>query len=529
MTTLCATFQATVAAHPDVVALRAVGDERGITYREYGERVQRIATGLHALGVRAGDTVGLMLRNRPEFSLVDMAILHLGAVSFSVYNTSSAEQLAYLFGNAGNRVVITEEEFADTVRTVASVDQFILIENLDELENTPSDLNFEASWKAVQPEDLLTIIYTSGTTGPPKGVELTHANIVANSAAERDILVLPAGSRVLSYLPSAHAFDRIGMGYVAIDQALELISLADAKQLGPALVATQPHLVAGVPRVWEKLHTALLAGIAAHPNREVIEAAIESGDDEVLGRLRAVVGLDQTRYAVVGAAPSAPHMLEFFAKIGLPLLEGWGMTESSCVSTFNRPGSHRFGTVGTAVRGIEIRLDTDGEVLLRGPQVMRGYRSDPERTAEVLTADGWLRTGDIGSLADGYLSIVDRKKDLIINAAGKNMSPANIEATVKGASPLIDQVVCIGDRRPYNVALIVLDPVATQGKPDLDTEIAAAIDQANARLSRVEQIKRFTVLHHEWLPDSDELTPTSKLKRKPIAAKYADLIDQLYA
>ncbi|RJQ77694.1 long-chain fatty acid--CoA ligase [Pseudonocardiaceae bacterium YIM PH 21723] len=567
---MCASFQATVAAHPEVTALRIAGEPQGLTYREYGERVRRIAVGLAGLGVRHGDTVALMLRNRPEFNLVDMAILHLGATAFSIYNTSSPEQMEYLFGNGGNRVVVTEREFLDRVLEVRSrtgIELLISVDGgdgavpLDKVETTSGDLDFEASWRAVRPEDLLTIIYTSGTTGPPKGVELTHANVVANSEIEAGLLRPAVGARLLSYLPSAHALDRIGINYFAASAGLELNIVRDPREVNAALLQVRPVMMAGVPRIWEKLQAIMEAAVAAEPDpakQAAIHEAIELGrtvvrsqqarlttgsdgpgpellrrfemaEQQVLRPLRAVAGLDQTRITLLGAAPSAPHMLEFFAAVGLPLLEAWGMTELTCLSTINSPEAPRFGTVGRPMPGIEVKLAEDGEVLARGRTMMRGYRHDPERTAETIGSDGWLRTGDLGVLEDGHLRIIGRKKELIINSSGKNMSPVNIECAIKGASPLIGQAICIGDRRPYNVALIVLDPQLAPLYPEPEREIASAVHRANTRLSRVEQIKRYLVLDTEWQPDSDELTATSKLRRTPIAEKYAEQIEQLYA
>ncbi|WP_372411583.1 long-chain fatty acid--CoA ligase [Streptomyces luteireticuli] len=587
-TTVCEAFQATVAARPDAVALRTPGDGQRITWGEYGRRVRRIAAGLAALGVRRGDLVALMLRNRPEFHLADMAVLHLGAIPFSVYNTSSAEQLRYLFGHAGATVLITEETFLDRVRSVRGhtglrhligvdgADEDVL--SLEQVETLDGGLDFEASWRSVRPEDLLTVIYTSGTTGPPKGVEITHANQLAMYGARQRVNPLRPGDTTLSYLPSAHAVDRLITHYSAVASGTQITSLADASQLAPALRETRPTLFVGVPRVWEKFRAALLAGIAAEPDgarRAAVLGAIETGrarvraeraaltgpgpgpdagllarharaEEEVLAPLRALLGMDRLRTAAAGAAPCAPAVLEFFTALGVPVREGWGMTELSGLSSLDPPDASRPGTVGRALPGVELKLAGDGELLARGPVVMRGYRNAPERTAEVIDAEGWLHTGDIATIdGDGYVSIVGRKKELIINAAGKNMSPAVIESAVKSAGPLIGQCVCVGDGRPYNVALIVLDPDAraafarAHGLPDaspaaLATDprvreaVAEAVDQGNARLSRVEQIKRFAVLPVDWLPDSDELTPTMKLRRRAIAEKYAGQINALY-
>jgi long-subunit acyl-CoA synthetase (AMP-forming) len=293
----------------------------------------------------------------------------------------------------------------------------------------------------------------------------------------------------------------------------------------PALAQIRPTVWLAVPRIWEKLMASLTAGGVVDPH---------GLSREERAALRAKLGLDRASALVSGAAPITIEVLEYFAALDMEILEGWAMSETGCIGTINRPGHVRVGTVGTAAPGVDLRLADDGELLVRGKNVMVGYRGDPAQTVDAFWGDGWLRTGDIAEIdADGYVTIVDRKKELIINAAGKNMSPANIEQVVKSSHPLIGQVAVIGDRRPYNVALIVLDPDAADGRSATDADVqeavTKAVDEANARLARVEQIKRFTLLPDDWLPGGDELTPTMKLKRKPIAEKYAREIEAMYA
>jgi long-chain acyl-CoA synthetase len=401
--------------------------------------------------------------------------------------------------------------------------------------------------------------------------------MLAELAATSRLLPVRPGDRCVSYLPSAHVADRWLTHYPSLVFGAQITCVADLGQLAAALLDTRPTVWGAVPRVWEKLKGALEAGIAAEQDpatAAALRSAIEVGRrkvraeqaaaagggagpdrdllaeyeaaDEVLSTLRATLGLELVRWSVAGAAPIAVDVLELFAAIGLEICEGWGMSELSCFATLNPPGRARFGTVGTPLSGLEVALADDGELLVRGPTVMRGYRGEPDKTAEALDSEGWVRTGDVADIdADGYVRIVDRKKELIINAAGKNMSPANIEAKLKAASALIGQAVAIGDRRPYNVALIVLDPeacaahAAAAGLPDgsvaalsrdprIAAEVAGAVERANRQLARVEQIKRHTILSDEWLPGGDELTPTMKLKRKPIAERYRDEIDALY-
>jgi long-chain acyl-CoA synthetase len=543
---LCEAFQNTVAASGDLVALRTPGGGLEITWREYGERVRGIAAGLAALGVRRGDAVGIMLLNRPEFALVDTAALHLGATPFSIYNTSSPEQIAYLFGNAGNTVVVTEQAFVDRIRAAGvGIETIICVDgevegtvSLADLEQREDEgFDFEASWRAVTPDDVLTLIYTSGTTGPPKGVELTHAGMLAQLRMVEAVLPAEPGERLASYLPSAHIADRWASHYTSMAFGCTVTYVPDPRAIAAALGDIRPTLWGAVPRVWEKIKAALESKGVTDP------AALP--DDHKAGVL-ALLGLSEVKWSVSGAAPIAPEVLEYFAALGLPICELWGMSELSCCATINPIDDIRVGTVGKALPGVELQLAEDGELLVRAETVMRGYRNAPDKTAEVIDADGFLHTGDIATIDDdGYVRIVDRKKELIINAAGKNMSPANIEQVVKASSPLIGQAVVIGDRRPYNVALLVLDPdaatayAAKAGLPDgsaktlaedavVGEQIAAAVAAANERLSRVERVKRYRVLPVDWEPGGDELTPTMKLKRKPIGEKYAAEIEALY-
>jgi long-chain acyl-CoA synthetase len=367
---------------------------------------------------------------------------------------------------------------------------------------------------------------------------------------------------MISFLPSAHIADRWAGLYAQMFYGNCVFCCPDPRQMVAYSIEVKPTVWGGVPRIWEKLKAAIEIGIAAEADeakREATVAAIELGrrrarahvdggapaeletewkraDEQVLSRIRAMLGLDQVESFVVGAAPTPPEVLEFFLALGIEIRETWGMSETTAITTLNPPGKARVGTVGPPIPNTEVKLAEDGEVMVRGPQVMVGYRNLPEKTAEALTDDGWLLTGDIGEFDEqGYLRIVDRKKELIINAAGKNMSPANIEAKLKAASTLIAQAVAIGDNRPYNVALIALDPesLAARGAaaddPAVAKEIAEAVEAANARLSRVEQIKRYKLLSGEWQPGGEELTPTMKLKRRPIERKYENEIEALYA
>ncbi len=571
---MCEAFQLTAEEWAESPALRFKDSDFEASWKDYAEAVRKRAGGLAKLGVKRGDTVGFMLVNRPALHLTDAAAMHLGATCFSVYNTSSPEQVEYVVRDAGNKVIVTEQAFLETVlaarEAVESVEHVVVIDGeapegtiaIGELEAMGDpDFDFEATWRAVEPSDVLCLIYTSGTTGPPKGVQLTHHNMVSVWRACDEVQQTTPGGRMISYLPSAHIADRWAGIYAQMIYGSCVYCCPDPRQMVAYSIEVKPTVWGGVPRIWEKLKTAIEIGITAEPDeakREATAAAIELGrqraralmdggapaeleaewkqaDEQVLSTIRAMLGLDQVESFVVGAAPTPPEVLEFFLALGIEIRETWGMSETTAITTLNPPGGVRVGTVGPPIPNTEVKLAEDGEVMVRGPQVMAGYRNLPEKTAEALSEDGWLLTGDVGEFDEaGYLRIVDRKKELIINAAGKNMSPANIEAKLKAATPLIAQAVAIGDNRPYNVALIALDPEslaargATADDPAIAAEIARAVEAANERLARVEQIKRFKILSGEWSPGGEELTPTMKLKRRPIERKYEAEIEALY-
>ena len=539
-TTLCEAFQTAVATRGDARAL--VDSESGEqwSWAEAGRDVHRIAGGLAGLGVSKGDTVALALRNRPQFNLVDAAAFHLGATPWSIYLTSAREQIRRLLAQARSKVVVAEADLLPRLRAAAAgtdIEHIIDVEQLDALPEPPDGFDFASRWRDVEPDTPLTIIWTSGTTGHPKPVELTHHSMLHLLDAITNVTGVQPGGRLLSYLPSAHVADRWSAHGWWMTLGAEMTCVRDIANLMATTAQVHPTIWGSVPRVWEKLRAALEAQGIAEPARL---------PEEARHAVRTKLGLDQVEILIVGAAPLAPETLCYFEDLGLPICEIWGMSETSGILTANPPGARRIGTVGLPLPGVELRLAEDGEVFARGPMLMSGYRDQPELTAQTIV-DGWLRTGDVGVLDDdGYLSIIDRKKELIINSGGKNMSPLAIEEVLKTAGPLIGQVCAVGDRRPYNVALLVLDADALctwaveHGKAQLDyaslsrdPQVLRAVDKeveaGNARLSRIEQIKAWQLMDADWLPDSDELTPTMKLKRRPIAEKYADLIDSLYA
>jgi long-chain acyl-CoA synthetase len=577
-------FEATASRLGDDLAIRDEARGRELSWREVRALAGRLAGGLAKLGLTKGDTLALMLNNRWEFIPTDLAAVALGGVPFSIYQTSSPEQIEYVVSDAGARIAVVEgaflEQFERARQNLPDLEHLIVIDgeggdhSFAELEEMDPEFDPSATNDEVGPDDLLTLIYTSGTTGPPKGVQLTNRNLMGLVGGVERIIEIPErGGKVISWLPGAHIAERGANYYLPVIRGLSVTICPDPRKVVEFLPQVKPTWFFAVPRIWEKLKAGLEASLAAMPDEQreaaqkgldaalekvrleqageevpdEVAAAVAQADEQLFSRLRAGLGLDEINGVHVGAAPTPPEVLEFFHAIGIEVGELWGMSETCGVATCNPPEGVKLGTVGPPVPGIEIKLADDGEVLVRGDSVMPGYRNLPDKTAEAIDDDGWLATGDIGELdSDGYLKIVDRKKELIINAAGKNMSPANIEAKLKASSPLIGQAIAIGDRRPYNVALITLDPDFAPGwaaKEGLDgdslAELASneqvisavqqGVDEANSKLSRVEQIKKFTLLDTDWTPGGDELTPTMKLKRKPIADKYAAEIEELYS
>ncbi|MGV9949384.1 AMP-binding protein [Rhodococcus aetherivorans] len=579
--TICSVFDRTVTNHPDQRALSTPDGSESYTYREYRTAVRDVAAALYGLGVRRGDVVLMMFENRPDFHIVDLAAVHLGAATCSVYNTAPPRDIEHILDDCSPKVAVCEPKFVTTLQTTIGGriplvstgepggEGYLALGQLDRSEH----FDFDAAWRAVHPDDVLTLIYTSGTTGTPKGVELTHRSMIADVFLAAERLEMRPGDRVPSAMPMAHAAQRWGTHYNGVAFGLDVVTIADVQQLVPGLQTIQPEIWGTVPRVLEKIVAGLSAKFAAERDeakRTAIAGALAVGEQVVLMRresgelpeelaaqyekakpvldgILAALGLTHLRWLVVGAAPTPPHVLLFMEALGLQIVEVWGMTELGAVATINPVGQQRAGTVGPPLRGVEVRIDKDGEVLVRGPIQMKGYHNDPARTADTVDGDGWLHTGDIGELDDeGYLRIVDRKKELIVTASGKNISPQRVEATIKSESPLIGSAVALGDARPFIAALIVLDPdvAAARAKsldlpdddlqivaahPDIVAEIDGAIDRANTQLARIEQVKRYSIIADVWMPGGPELTPTMKLRRRPIAEKYGNVIDHLYA
>jgi len=585
--TVASRWLETVATHPDLVALRAKDGDGWVetTFAQLADQVARTAAGLRSLGVGPGDRVVLMMRNIPEFHVVDLAAVLCGATPISIYNSSAPDQVAYLVGHSKARVAVVEDMgFADRFTPVRDrlpdLEHLVLLSDPQDLAgddivpgraltdgHEPVDL--QAAAAEITPEMLATVIYTSGTTGPPKGVMLTHRNIVWTVQGYLDLVGIdPAGFRAISYLPMAHIAERMVTHYMAGLGGFEVTTCPD-----PALVATyarevHPQTMFGVPRVWEKIHAGVQAALAADPEAkarfdEAVAAATpiverrtagtatdeddatwQFLDDVAFRNVRTLIGLDAVEFAVTGAAPIPPELITWFRAIGVPMSEVYGLSETTGPMTWD-PYDVRVGSVGRAFPGVEVFLADDGEVLCRGGNVFAGYLDDPEKTAAALDPDGTFHSGDIGVIdGEGFLRIIDRKKELIITAGGKNVSPANLEAALK-TIPAVGQACTVGDQRPFVAALIVLDPEVAPawfaergieagslaelaGDERAQAELQRAVEDVMTRFSNAERVKKVALLADEWEPDSEELTPTSKLKRRSILAKYGDRIDALY-
>jgi long-chain acyl-CoA synthetase len=586
--TVATRFLATAREHGDAVAIRWRDDDGAWhewTFADYLDRVARVAAAYRDLGVGLGDRIVLMLRNSPEFHVLDMAALFVGATPISIYNSSSPDQIAYLVNHSQACLGIVEdagfyERFHKVRDQLPHLRTLGVVRDPDGrvagdgptweslLAHEPVDVDEAAS--VAQPDDLVTVIYTSGTTGPPKGVMISHLNVCWTIESLREAIPLDGyiGKRLVSYLPMAHIAERLTSHYQQAAFGFEVSCCPDPSLVAQYLGEVRPHVFFGVPRVWEKIHAGVTAALAADPEKErpfneAVEAAmplvekIDWGtateeevatwrflDDVAFSQVRALIGLDRVEAAITSAAPITADLLAWYRAIGIPLAEMYGMSESSGPMTFT-PDRVKPGWVGPGIPGCEVRLDDDGELICRGGNVFVGYLDDPEATAATLI-DGWLHSGDIGEVDEnGYFRIVDRKKELIITAGGKNISPANLEAALK-MIPLVGQAFAVGDGRPYVAALVVLDPDVVPGwaqregigfatlaelaeHPRVVEEIERGLVEVMEPFNQAERVKRVKVLGEEWLPDSDLLTPTAKLKRRGIMARYQQEIEALYA
>jgi long-chain acyl-CoA synthetase len=576
--------------HPERAAIRYKheGEWRDVSYAQFADIVEEIGLGLIDLGVQAGERVCILANTRPEWSYADMAITATGAVVVPIYQTNSPEECLWVISDSGATAIVCEDdeqltkiaEIRDQVpnlRTIVAMDPSpgeppipaITLEEVRERGRTRDAVELQARRDAVKPEDPFTFIYTSGTTGPPKGCVLSHGNYASMMQMLRGVGQIEDDEVIYLYLPLAHAFALlIQLGAFDLGATIAYFG-GDTKQIVGELMEVKPTYLPSVPRIFEKIYTLANATIEAKPPEEREQAVkaialgmkvrelqakdepvppelmgpFEEADEQLFKNVRAIFG-GNVRHAVTGAAPIAKEILEFFWAAGVPVLEGYGMTETATAATVCTVEDHKFGTVGRPFPGVEVKIAEDGEVLIKGPNIFQGYHNNADASFGSIE-DGWLHTGDLGSVdEDGYLSITGRKKDIIITAGGKNITPANLENDLKQCR-WISQAVMHGDQRPYPVVLITLDEeeIATYARehnlPE-DTSklceessvremIGEQVERANRRYAPVEQVKKFVILPHDLTQETGELTPTLKVKRNVVATKYADVLDALYA
>jgi long-chain acyl-CoA synthetase len=525
---------------------------REVSWQEAGERVGVLARALRAHGVGKGDAVAVLSRTRLEWILLDWAIMSVGAVVVGLYPTNTARECAYVLGHSEAVLAFAEDdEQREKLESIRSeLPQLRELVGFDELPGFAGD-GGEA--EPVGEDDLATLIYTSGTTGAPKGCMLTHKNL-ASAAMRVRTHVEGTSDVVLLFLPMAHSFARI-CHHASAFHGGTVALVADVARVPEALQVVRPTILPAVPRVYEKIHanavgeiersggarraigrSALRVGARASAARRAgrelpfpLRAQLAIADRLVYSKVRERLG-GRLRLGVSGAAPLAVDVLEFFHSLNMLVIEGYGLTETASSLSVNDPDEYRFGTVGRAVEGAEIRIADDGEILVRSDTVFAGYYKDPDATAAAFTDDGFFRTGDVGELDEnGWLKITDRKKDLIITAGGKNIAPQNLENALK-SSRFVSQALVVGDRRPYVAALVTLDPAEVAGTGrDPDELVQEIVDEVNRDRVRVEQIKRFAILPRDFSQEAGELTPTLKLRRKVAEEHFADEIEQLYS
>jgi long-chain acyl-CoA synthetase len=529
-----------------------------VSWQEAGARVDAIARGLLAKGVRKGDAVAVLSRTRLEWLLLDWAIMSIGAVVVGLYPTSSAGECEYILGHSEAVLAFAEDDeqtrkLVSVRRSLPALREVVPFDRLEDLEAAGRAAGELRPEETVAEDDLATLIYTSGTTGPPKGCMLTHRNLVTAALRVQNHMQEP-DDVVLLFLPLAHSFGRLAH-QAAAHHGTTLALVSDVARVPEALRRVRPTMLPAVPRVYEKVHANALGeieraeGLRSRIGLWALEVGAAAGrlrrsgrpvprglalkeriaDRLVFAKVRERLG-GRLRLGVSGAAPLSEEVMEFFHALGVPVIEGYGLTETSSSTTVNQPDAFRIGSVGRAVPGTELRLDEDGEILVRSETVFTGYYKDPEATAAAFTDDGWFRTGDVGEIdADGFVRITDRKKDLIVTAGGKNVAPQNLENALK-ASRFVSQAIVVGDRRPYVAALLTLDEaeVAASGR-DREEIVREVVDDVNRDRMRAEQIKRFVILPREFSLEAGEVTPTLKLRRRVIQENFASEIEALYS
>ena len=533
-----------------------------ISWEEAGCAVEELANGLLALGLRKGDAFGILAQTSLEWALFDYALARIGAVGAAIYANSSTKDCRYVLEHSDAVGVLVEDEAQRAKTADVPLRHVVTFAGLDDLRARGREFaaaNPDALARAeaqVGEDDLFTFIYTSGTTGPPKGCMIRHRNYYEMARCIDDVPEFAfADDVMLLYLPMAHNFGRL-MHLLGAHKGYTTAFCPDPLRVAEAMPAVRPTLLPSVPRLYEKVHTVVLAQFEqVHgPRRRLLNWALGIGrrvsglrqldeplppslalrhrlaDRLVFSKIKDRLG-GRLRLGVSGGAPLAKEIAEFFHSIDILIVEGWGLTECTTAASVNRPGRFRFGTVGPALPGFEVRTDEDGELLIRSETVFGGYYKDEPATRQVLGDDGWLRSGDLGSIdEDGFISITDRKKDILVTAGGKNVAPQNLENALKTA-PLVSQALVLGDRRPYVSALITVDPSVADGLPpdEVERRLQAVVDGVNAELSRFEQIKRFRVLPRDFSAENDEVTPTLKLRRRVVAEHFAAEIEELYS
>ena len=560
-----------------------------ISWNQFWSNARRLALGLISLGIEHGDRVAIFSANSPEWQMADIAILSIGGINVPLYSTITSKQAEYIISDSGSRVVFVGSEdhmkrVLEVRESLPQVKKIVTMDNtksghpdvmtFDELmelgDSYPNKEEFEKRMDAVKPDDLASFVYTSGTTGPPKGVMLTHDNFLSNVRSVSTLIDVDDSDVCLSFLPLSHSLERMGGYYTSLYNGVTIYHARSIDTLLEDIGEVRPHFMVSVPRLYEKFHAGVLANIEKEPplKQKIFKWAVGVGSkvseltvkhERIPLLLKAKYGIanklvfskiyemmgGRLRFFVSGGAPLAKEIAEFFHSLGILILEGYGLTETSPVLTVNRLDDFRFGSVGRPIPGVEIKIAEDGEILAKGPNVMKGYYNKPQETAEALDEEGWFHTGDIGRIdEDGFLYITDRKKDLIVTAGGKNIAPQNIENTLK-MDKFIEQVCAIGDRRKYVSALIVPNfeeleawakeqGIDTSDRNKLVTDervislYRKRIDDALKHFDRHERVQTFALLPEEMTEASGLLTPTLKVKRKEVASVYADIIEKLY-
>ncbi len=555
---ICRNFLDQVERNPQDTALRwKDGDDwHALTYQELKGKIASVAAGLAGLGIKQGDRVMLMMRNRYEFHILDLAALFLGATPVSIYNTSSSAQIKKVVTAADAKAIFVEDHLSEVVETMPSNDLpghvMAVGSNFSNSTGSYSDLDevigadLEALASKVDSSQMATLIFTSGTTGDPKGVVLDHANVSWTVACLRRRLELGVyeGTKLISYLPMAHIAERMVSHYTGLLSGFEVTCCPEPTDVAKYALEVRPNILFGVPRVYEKIYSKVKLALEGEDPTAAKRAIAALKVKLFSKKIRAKIGLDQLVVAVSGGAPLSPDVMQWFLTIGVPMSEIYGLSETSGPMTWH-PTKPKVGYVGPACPGVEVKLADDGEIMCRGGNIFRGYLDRPDLTSEVMFEGGWFATGDIGEFdEDNYLKVIDRKKELIVTSGGKNISPSMLENSMK-LSPLVAQAIAIGDRRKYVTALVTLEPEAVESwaesngfagesfkdlakKPELVQTVQEQVGKEMESYSSAEKVKKLIVLDEEWLPDSECLTPTSKLRRKVIFDKYSTEIDSLY-